>query len=317
MNNKASNKLIYIAALVIAIILPLVSKSEYYLFLLGISGIYTILTLSLNFMLGYLGLVSIGHAGFFAIGAYISAALTVYLNMSFWVSVIMAGLASTIFGAILCSSAIRVKGHYFILVTLGFGEIVRLVLMNWKSVTRGTDGIAGIPLPRIGPLVFNNKVSFYYIILFFVIVTVYVSIRIKNSRFGRSFTAIKNNEVSAQIMGIDLTYNKMIGFSLSAFFAGIAGSLYAHYFTFISPEVFTVEESVLILCMLLVGGSGSIAGSIIGATFLTFLPELLRFLKEFYLAIYGAGIVAVIIFMPYGIVGLIRNIETKIKWKEG
>lgn len=305
--NKSLTLIGWLLLALLVVSLPFYVKSDYMMFNINMAGIYILLTLSLNFVLGYIGLISIGHAGFFAIGAYISAGLTVGLYQSFWVGLVGAGLISALVGIIVGFPALRLKGHYFVLVTLGFGEIVRLVLLNWKSVTRGTDGIVNIPAPVLGPISFDNKAQYYYLILFFVLLASGVSWRIKNSKFGRSFLAIKSSELAAEVMGVNTTETKMLAFSLSAFFAGIAGSLYAHLFSFISPEVFTVEESVLILCMLLVGGSGSILGAIVGAVFLVFLQEWLRFLKEYYMILFGAGIVAVMVFMPSGIVGMVQQ----------
>ncbi|MFQ5694068.1 MAG: branched-chain amino acid ABC transporter permease [Nitrospinota bacterium] len=282
--------------------------SRHYLFLINMAAIYAILTLSLNFILGYLGLISIGHAGFFAIGSYVSAALTLGLGAHFLVGLLGAALASMLAGFLLGFPALRLKGHYFVLVTLGFGEIVRLVLLNWKEVTRGTDGVIGIPPPTFGPWAIDTSAKFYYFSLVFVALTVLITHRLYRSKFGRSFVALKDAELAAEVVGVDAARVKLLAFGMSAFIAGIAGSLYAHFTSFISPEVYTIDVSVIILLMLLVGGSGTISGCLVGAALLTFLPEWLRFLKEYYLILYGMGIVLIMVFLPDGIVGLARRL---------
>jgi branched-chain amino acid transport system permease protein len=203
--------------------------------------------------------------------------------------------------------ATRISGHYYVLITLGFGEIVRLILMNWKEVTNGTNGINNIPLPKLGPFLFDTRVSYFYLILFFVVLIIVLSTSYRRSKYGRASLALKVSEIAASVMGVNPLTTKLVNFALSAFVAGIGGGLYAAYITSISPEPFSVGLSVDVLTMLLVGGSGTIAGPVIGAAFLVVLKDLLRFMQEYYMILYGAGIVAVMIFMPDGIIGLIKR----------
>jgi len=295
--------------LVIAVILPIFFRdSRYYMNIFNLAGIFIILTYSLNFTHGFLGLISIGHAGFFAVGAYLLAGMTMGFGFNFFPALFLAGVGAAIVGVLLGFPAIRMVGHYFVLITLGFGEIVRLIILNWKEVTGGANGVIDIPVPTLGPWTFDTRFSYYYLVLFCILLCMVVTSRLRHSKYGRSMLALKVGELAATVMGVNPKSNKLINFGLSGFFAGLAGGLYASYMKTISPEVFHVMLSVDILTMCLVGGSGTIAGPVVGATFLVFLKEWLRFIREYYMIIYGAGIVLVMIFMPYGLVGLAKRI---------
>lgn len=308
MNSAKRNLFLGFLLLVAAAILPIFFKnSRYYMNILNLAGIFIILTYSLNFIHGYLGLISIGQAGFFAIGAYVTAGLTMACGLNYFPAIFLAAIASTLSGILIGFPATRISGHYFVLITLGFGEIVRLIILNWKEVTNGTNGVNNIPPPKLGPWVFDSRFSYYYLVLFFIVVTMVVTLSLRRSKYGRSMLALKVGELAATVMGVNPLTNKLLNFGLSAFFAGLAGGLYASYIGSISPEPFSVNLSVDVLTMLLVGGSGTIAGPVIGATFLVFLKEWLRFLREYYMILYGAGIVLVMIFMPYGLVGLAKR----------
>lgn len=314
MNSGKRNILIAVVIVAAAIILPFFFKdSRYYMNIFNFAGIFIILTYSLNFLHGYLGLISIGHAGFFAIGAYITAGLTMGVGLNYFPSLLIASIGAAFVGVLLGFPAARIGGHYFVLISLGFGEIVRLVILNWKEVTHGTNGINNIPPPELGSLIFESRFSYYYLILFFVIVTMLVTLSLRRSKYGRSMLALKVGEIAATVMGVNPLTTRLVNLGISGFFAGLAGGLYASYIGSISPEAFDVSLSIDILTMTLVGGSGTIAGPIIGATFLVFLKEWLRFIKEYYMIIYGAGIVFMMIFMPYGIMGLIKRIAVRFQ----
>lgn len=293
----------------VAIVLPLpFAGSDYALFLLVMCANHALMAVSLNVVYGYLGLIALGHAGFYGIGAYISVALTMGVGLPFWLALPGAALAAALAGVALGIPAIRVRGHYFVLITLGFGEIVRLVLLNWKAVTRGTDGIVDIPAPAFGPLVISSKIGFYYLTLAVVALAILLTERLRRSKFGRALIALRGSEMAAATSGVDPVMAKLLGFTFSAAITGAAGSLYAHFYSFISPEVFTIDISVATFLMVLLGGAGSNVGAVLGAVLLTILPEALRFLKQLYLILYGAGIVLVMVFMPDGLVGVARRL---------
>ena len=308
MNWERRNFLLVFILVAAAAVLPLFFRdSRYTLNLFNLAGIFTLLTYSLNFVHGYLGLISIGHAGFFAIGAYVTAGLTMAVGLHYFAALPLAAIATAVAGIAIGFPAARIGGHYFVLMSLGFGEIIRLILLNWKEVTNGTNGVNNIPSPTLGPWVFDSRLSYFYLVLFFVMAAMLVTVRVRHSKYGRSMLALKLGEVAATAMGVNPVTNKLASFGLSGFFAGLAGGLYASYIRSISPEPFSVNLSVDVLTMLLVGGSGTLAGPLIGTTFLVVLKEWLRFIREYYMILYGAGIVLVMVFMPDGIVGLAKR----------
>ena len=246
------------------------------LFILG--GIFSILSVSLNLSMGYTGLFNLGHAAFFAIGAYVSALLVLGLGLPFWVAILVAGLFAAAMGYMVSVPARRLRGDYLALGTLGFAFIVEAVLKNWTDLTRGPLGIPGIPKPELFGYVFSGLESYLLLTLAFLAVTVFVVHRTVNSPFGRVLKAVREDETAAQALGKNTLRYKSLALSISAFFAGIAGSLYAHYITFIDPTSFSFPVLILLLSMVIIGGSASIKGSVVGAFLLILLPEPLRFI---------------------------------------
>ena len=281
--------------------------SRYYLQIASVAVVFAVSIVGYDFVLGRAGQLSLSHAAFVGIGAYTSALLAVRLGMPFWISLPAAGIVAALFGFAVGVPSLRLRGHYLAIATLGFGEIVRLVLTHWTAVTNGVDGIARIPAPAFGPLVIGDNIGQYYLGVAILAVLVWVAWRINASKFGLVLVAIREGETAAEVMGIDTGRGKLMAFVLAAFYAGTAGSLYAYLFSYISPETFSLEQSIVMLAMLLLGGIGSIAGAVIGAVVLSFLPEWLRFLKDYYLIVYGIGILLMMSFMPNGIVGFVRE----------
>jgi len=285
----------------------------YLLHILVITGIYIILTLSLNLVVGYTGLASLGHAAFSCVGAYTSALLALNYGVSPWLGLIIGACVAAVLGVVIGAPSLRLKGDYLAIATFGLGVIVYSVAKNWVSVTRGPMGLPGIP----GFSFFGMQVSavWAYLILVavFVLLTFFVMRRIVDSPFGRILRAIREDETAALAVGKDVNKYKIIVFAIGAFFAGIAGSLYAHYITFIDPSSFTVMESITILLMVVFGGMGSLSGSFIGAAVLVILPELLRFVgmpssvaAPLRQMIYGLLLVILMLKRPQGIVGKYR-----------
>lgn len=294
------------------LLLPMWARnSRYGLNLINLAGIFTIFTYSLNFIHGYLGLISVGQAGFFAIGAYLTAGLTMAAGLNYFPALLLAGCGAAAAGCALAFPAARISGHYFVLISLGFGEIVRLIILNWRSVTHGTNGINAIPAPALGPWPIASRQAYCYLVFAGVLLAMMATLRLRRSKYGRAMLSLKSNELAAGVMGINPLTQKLLNFALAGGFAGIAGGLYASYIGSISPEAFSIDLSVDVLTMNLVGGSGTLLGPLIGAVFLIMLKEWLRFLREYYMILYGAGIVLVMIFMPYGIVGLFQRLQEK------
>jgi branched-chain amino acid transport system permease protein len=292
-------------ALLIALLcLPLVVHSDYVLNVADIAGIYAIAVLGLGILLGFAGQLSLAQAAFFGIGAYASGYLTVHWGWPVLPSMAVATVFSGLIGLGLGWPCLRLSGHYLALATIGFGIITQLVLINWTSVTNGSDGMTGIPPPQIGPLTLSTYGQYYYLVLASLAVCTYVAWRIKSTRPGRALQAIRENELAASATGIDPTHYKIVAFVLAGAYAGLAGALLAHSIKFLSPDSYSFDQSVIFLVMLIVGGSGSIGGAIFGAVLLTFLPEVLRPLKSSYIMVYGAAVIAMVIFMPRGLAGL-------------
>ncbi|MDP2954856.1 MAG: branched-chain amino acid ABC transporter permease [Longimicrobiales bacterium] len=289
------------------LVAPLILPGDYLRHIAVLCGIYVILTVSLNIPAGYLGLLHLGHAAFFGIGAYAAALLTVDVFHGswpgFWIGLPAAGAMAALFGVLLGIPTMRVRGDYLAIVTLGFGEIVRFVLINWESVTRGPIGIPDIPLPALPGITFADKTAYYYLVLVFVLLTVLPVAAMRRGALGRAWIAIRDNEVAAEAMGVPTGLCKILGLAIAAFYAGIAGALYAHYVSYINPAGFSGWESITILTMLALGGRGTIVGAVVGAIVLTVVPELLRGLALYRQLAYGVLMVVLMVFRPRGLMG--------------
>ena len=283
---------------------------EYLIHILVIAGIYIILTLSLNLIVGYTGLPALGHAAFSCIGAYTSSLLALRFGISPWIGLFVGAVLGAIMGIVIGYPSIRLKGDYFALATFGFGIIIYSIAKNWVSLTRGPMGLPGIPSFSLFGYEITKTWQYLIIVLIFALITLFILKRIVNSPFGRVLKSIREDEIASETLGKNTTKYKLMVFAIGAFFAGIAGSLYAHYITFIDPSSFTVMESITVLLMVIFGGMGSISGSIIGATVLVIFPELLRFLgmpssiaAEVRQMIYGLLLVVLMIKRPQGLLG--------------
>jgi branched-chain amino acid transport system permease protein len=283
---------------------------EYLTHILIIAGIYSILSLSLNLIVGYTGLAALGHIAFAAVGAYASSLLALNLGVSPWIGLLIGAVLAAIIGAFVSYPSLKLKGDYLALATFGLGVIIYSVAKNWVSLTRGPMGLPGIPSFSLFGLEFNNVYIYLVLVLIFVGIT-YLAIRnITKSPFGRILTGIREDEIATEAMGKNIIKHKLIVFVVGAFFAGIAGSLYAHYITFIDPSSFTAMESITVLLMVIFGGMASLPGSVVGAMVLVIFPELLRFLglpssvaAPLRQMIYGLLLVVLMIFRPRGLIG--------------
>lgn len=304
MNRTVLRLFFTILLVVLVLVIPVLMPNNYYMGLANLSLIYIIVAIGLNFIYGYTGYISFAQAGFFGIGAYTSALLAVDAHMSFWVTLPLSGLIAAVVGIMLGIPALKLSGHYLAMCTIGFGIIVQMILQNWTAFTHGAQGIGGIPGISLGPLVISSPTQYYYFTLVFACLAALLSWTIEHSNLGRSFKAVREDEIAASTSGINLTFTKVFSFALSALFAGVAGSLYAHMSSYISPDTFSFDQSIVFFTMVLVGGAGTVWGPIVGAVLLTFIPELLRFLQEYYMALFGIGICLAMLFMPQGIVRL-------------
>jgi branched-chain amino acid transport system permease protein len=280
--------------------LPLVPNIPYVLQTLTNGWLYAILALSLTLVAGTVGQISLGHAGFLAIGAYASALLALDLNVPVVVSVPIAGVITAILGTALIFPAFRLRGHYVSIATLGVGEIVGLVILNWESLTRGPIGVTGIP-----PLPLDSVEGAYWISLGLLVVLALLQVRLVRSHLGRAFRAIRDDDVAARAYGISLNRYKGLAFAVGGFAAGISGAVTAHLYSYINYETFTSQISILALTMVILGGLGNIPGAIVGAVALIGLPELFRATAEWRMLIYGVTLLLLIRFRPQGLLGTV------------
>ncbi|MDP2754635.1 MAG: branched-chain amino acid ABC transporter permease [Nitrospirota bacterium] len=286
---------------------------EYLLHILIISGIYVILTLSLNLILGYTGIPALGHIAFACVGAYTSSLLALNYGISPWIGLVIGACFASLLGIVVGFPSIRLKGDYLALATFGFGVIVYSVSKNWIDLTRGPMGLPGIPKFSLFGFELQPVWSYLILVIGFVALTGFAINRIGNSPFGRILRSIRDDEIASLSIGTNVNKYKLIVFVIGAFFAGIAGSLYAHYITFIDPSSFTVMESIAVLLMVVFGGMGSIKGSFVGALILVIFPEMLRFLgmpssvaAPLRQMIYGLLLIVLMIKRPQGIIGEYR-----------
>jgi len=314
-------RLAVLALLLVLILVPKLTTNQYSLHILIASGLAVILASSFNLVTGFTGQPVFGMAAFYAVGAYTSALLATRLHWCFWASLPAAGLAAGVAGLIIGLPSLRLRKFFLAITTIAFGEIVRLLLLNWVPVTRGPMGITGIPAPTpirvpvFGLIMFSNKVAYYYLTLTMVVVVVLIIRSIMNSPIGRAFVATRDDEDAAQTCGIDTRYYKMLSFTLAATFTGVAGALYAHYFRYISPSSFGFTESAMAVTTALVGGLRTIAGPIVGGVLLTAVPEYLRALSDYRLIIYGGTLLLTLAFWPHGIVGGLSGLWDKL-WEQ-
>lgn len=306
-----------LGALAIAALLPLVVGDEYVMHLLVMACFYAILASSLNIIVGYVGELPLGHTAFLGIGAYASALLSTTFGLSPIPAMLLAGVVAGLGGLVIGGLTLRLEGPYFVIVTLSFAEVLRIVANNWVGLTNGPMGIAGIPAPTLGlGAPFVGKQAFFYLALALLAATVFVLHRFVYSNQGRAAVAIRESRFVAQSIGINPFRYALIAFVLGASFAGVAGAFYAHYITFVGPDIFGFSFMVTMLIMVLIGGKGTLIGPLVGAVIITFLEEYLRAVEEIRYSIFGILVMVVVLFFPDGLVGvpqLIRQAVGRIR----
>ncbi|OGD32674.1 branched-chain amino acid ABC transporter permease [Candidatus Atribacteria bacterium RBG_16_35_8] len=287
---------------ILFIMLPFIINA-YWVDVLFFFGIYALLGLSLNIVLGEVGLFDLGHMGFMAIGAYTTAILNTYFGIPIIILLPISAIAAGAFAWLVCSPIIHLRGDYLCIVTIGMGEIVRLTLNNNPfGITGGPNGVFGIDFPSLGSIfVVDNSTKFYYYIWLIVGLTIIGLVNLQRSRIGRAWNCIREDEIAAEATGIDVRYYKLLAFVLGAGLAGIAGNIYASKLMMVSPESFNFMESCLLFCIILIGGMGSIPGVLIGSAAISLFPEFFRTFAQYRMLIFGAAMVAMMIFRPGGI----------------
>jgi len=282
-------------------------------------GLYALLALSLNLILGDAGLFHMGHAAFYAVGAYTAAILNTRLQLPILWALPAAGLAAALFGALVARPVIHLRGDYLLIVTIGMGEIVRIALVNdLLGLTGGANGIFGIGRPSVLGWKLRRPEEFLYLIWGFVALTVFLFHRLGQSRFGRALNTLREDEVAAEGSGIDTARHKLLAFVLGAAWAGMTGSIYAAKMTIISPESFSFWESVVVFVIVILGGAGSIPGVILGAFLVIGLPEIFRGLAAYRMLVFGLALMVMMIVRPQGFLPwrLVRFKESDVPGEE-
>ncbi len=300
---------IALASLAFALLFPHIF-STYQTNVMVTALMYVVLGLGLNIVVGVAGLLDLGYVAFYAVGAYSYALLNLHFDLGFWFVLPIGAILGAFLGILLGFPVLRLRGDYLAIVTLGFGEIIRLILENWNEFSKGPSGIANIDRPGFFgmDMDLNQSITYlYYLMILMVIFTIFVVNRLQNSRMGRAWLALREDEIACQAMGIDKTKTKLTAFALGATWAGMVGVIFAAKTTFINPSSFTFLESAIILAIVVLGGMGSILGVILGALFLILLPEYLRALSDYRMLAFGIIMVSMMVFRPQGLISQVRR----------
>ncbi|MEA1939249.1 MAG: branched-chain amino acid ABC transporter permease [Candidatus Caldatribacteriota bacterium] len=307
---KNKNIIIIILAVALSFLLPSFVKNYYWIGIFNLVLIYSILCLSLNLIFGFTNLLSVGHAAFYGIGAYTTAILLTRYHFAFFPALILSGVIAVFFGLFLGISTSRVRGDYFTVISIVFGEIFRLIMQNWISFSGGAVGIVGIPAPQIFSWRIISEKDFYFLgLILFWFTYITLSLLVK-SKLGRAFIAIREDELAASTMGIHTIMYKILSFSIGCFYAGLAGSYYAVYNTAIAPSSFTLDESCLMIIMVVLGGIGNLTATISGVVVMLFATEVFRPLYHYRLLLIGLIMVIVLVRYPYGILGIFNKMKS-------
>lgn len=309
MGKKNMLSLLILAGVILA--LPLGLGNSYYLNVLVFVGIYSLITIGLSLLMGYTGQISLGHAAFFGLGAYTSGVLSTKFGVSPWLALLAAIFVTGGIAFLIGAPALKLKGHYLAMATLAFGYIVFIVFNQASSLTGGPSGFGQIPRFRLGNFLLRSDVHYYYLVWTLVIVVLLVSLNIIHSRVGRALRSIHEGELTANIMGVNTAKYKIQVFVLSAVYASLAGSLYAHFITFLNPTPFGFHFSIVLVAMVAVGGMASVWGAMIGAALLTILPEYLRAFHDYDILIYGSILLVIMMFLPQGLFAGILSLIKK------
>lgn len=296
----------------LALVLIPPAMDSYHVYLLSLTLVWALLALSMGLLLGYVGEINFGQAAFAGIAAYVSTLLRMHGGLSFWLAAPIGLAAAVLAAALIGLITLRLRGPFFVLVTLAFGEVVRIVLANWQDVTNGPIGLRGIAPPEgfLG-FDFSSKLGFYYLVLATAVVSLCLLWRLVHSRTGRLLVALREDEVLGAFVGIRVMRQKMAGLCISALVAGLGGVLIGPLLSVISPGQFTIFTSVDMMVMVVVGGTGTLVGPVLGAVFLTYVPEAVQFAREYRPVMMGVLLILVTMFLPGGMVGLLRHLLRK------
>jgi len=293
-------------------LLSLWDATSYYPDVLVFVGIHSIIAAGLCLVLGYTGQISLGHAAFYGVGAYASGIITTKLGLSPWLAMMVGILIAMSLAYCIGVPSLRLRGHYLAMATLGFGVIIFIIFNEYVSLTGGPSGFGEIPRLSLFGILLDTTLHYYYFVWFVAILVLIVSLNIVHSRIGRALRAIHGSELAAMAIGVDTAKCKIQIFVLSAAYGAVAGSLYAHFVTYINPPVFDVFFSIKLLMIVVIGGTHNIWGAFLGAALLTFLPEWLTFLEDFDVLAYGILLLVIVVFLPEGLVGIADRVYLRV-----
>jgi branched-chain amino acid transport system permease protein len=291
------------ACSIAALAIPVIAQDGYIIQLLNIAILNAIVVIGLNFVTGWAGQINFGQAAFYGLGAY-TTAIASKAGLPWITTPFLSALVVMAASLVLGLPTMRLRTYYLAMTTIGFGEIIRLIIVHWEPVTGGTSGLRAIPGISIFGFGPQGQVQHYYLLIAILALAALIATRIRHSVLGRAMIATKDSEIAAEQSGVDTVRTKLLAFMIGAVYAGLAGCLYASSIRFISPDSFSSTQAILLMTMLIVGGMGSIVGCVIGAVALTILPEALRFLGQWYLVLYGLGVIGVIVLAPGGLASL-------------
>lgn len=295
--------LAYGVGAILLLTIPLFISSGFILHAILLILIYVPLVLSINLITGFTGMLTMGNSAFYGVGAYTSALLMMRFGLPWPIAFLGAGIVAAVFGVVVGVPCLRVGGDYITLMTIGFGVIFSAVATNWTPVTRGAMGIPGVPPASIGPIVFNTLTEQYYLFLAISALCYFFMYRLTRSHIGRALLAIREDEIAASTLGINLAYYKVMAFTFGALWAGFAGSMFAHSLTFVGPQSFTFDESILQLQMAILGGFGSLPGSVVGAAIMVSVPQIFQSIYQYRMLINGILLLILMAWRPQGIMG--------------
>jgi branched-chain amino acid transport system permease protein len=293
----------------ILLIFPYVAKNTYQVHIINQAGIYILISLGLNLAMGYAGQFNLAMGALWGVGAYTAAILNTKLGIPFWLTLPAAIISAGLVGGLIGLPSLKVRSHYLAIVTIGLGVAINIFLVNEVNLTGGANGISRIQRPNLFSIAINSDQRFYYLILIMVILGFLAARQILASRIGRSFRAIRDDFQAAKAMGVNTAYYQILAFAISAAYAGAAGALFAHLNTYISPDIFEFSSTLFVMTMTMVGGMGSLTGSLVGGLALPILQEYLRVIKNWQLVVYGIAIMVVVIFMPGGVIELTARLR--------
>ncbi|GAB4404128.1 MAG: high-affinity branched-chain amino acid ABC transporter permease LivM [Anaerolineales bacterium] len=298
-----------VAFLALLLAMPKIARNDYQVRILNMTGLYILISLGLNIAMGYCGQINLAMGAFWAVGAYTAALLNTNFKWPFWLTLPAAMVISAIIGVVVGLPSLKVRSHYLAIVTIGLGEVINIILVNEEKITRGAMGIPGIKRPSLFGFAFNSEQKYYYLVLAAVILGYLIARQITRHRFGRAFRAIRDDYVAAKAMGVNTGFYQILAIVISGVYAGVAGVLFAHLNTYISPDIFEFRSTLFVLTMTMVGGMGNLLGSLVGGI-LVILQEALRTFKDWQLVFYGVAVVLVVLFFPGGVMGIAQ------RWRE-